>query len=55
MHAHDTIVHLPSVTIPLSSDADRLLATLGHPRLVDTADGFGMSVVLGHNLLALIL
>jgi hypothetical protein len=54
MNAHDTVVDLPAVSIPLPTDAHRVLATLGRARLVHATDGFGMSMVLGDNLLAAI-
>jgi hypothetical protein len=55
MHSHDAIVHLSPVAVPLSPNTHRVFATLGHPRLIDTANGLRVSVVFGHNLLAPIL
>jgi hypothetical protein len=52
MHAHHTVVDLPTVPIPLPAGPDRLLAALGCTGLVDATDRFGMGMLFSHNLLA---
>lgn len=52
MYSHYAVVHLPPVAIPLPPDPHGLVATLADPRLVHHADRLGVSVVLGHDLLA---
>ena len=54
MNADHTVVDLPSITVPLARDAHRLLATLRRARLIHTTDGFDVSVLLDHDLLALV-
>lgn len=54
MHGHNTVVHLPAVPIPLATNSDRFFTTLGRPRLIHAADGIGMSMVFGDDLLAAI-
>ncbi len=54
MNAHNTVVDLPTVAIPLATGAHRLVAALGRARLVNATDGLPMGMVLGHDLLAAI-
>ena len=52
MNAHHTVVHFPTVAIPLMTGTHRLVATLSRSRLVHATDSFGVRMVLGHDLLA---
>jgi hypothetical protein len=52
MYSHDAVIHLSPIAIPLSPNADCLLAALGHARLVHGPDGLWMSMILGYHLLA---
>jgi hypothetical protein len=52
MNGHNTIVHLPTVAVPLASGPHRLGAALGCARLVHAPDGFGVRMVSGNDLLA---
>jgi hypothetical protein len=52
MHSYDTVIHFALVAIPLSSHAHGVVTALADPRLVHHPDRFGMSVVLGDDLLA---
>jgi hypothetical protein len=54
MHSHHAVVHFPAVAAPLPPHAHRVVAALGYARLIHDADGLGVSVVLGHDLLATI-
>jgi hypothetical protein len=54
MDSHHAIVHLSFIAVPLSSDAHGVLTALAHPRFIHGADGFGVSVVADHDLLATI-
>jgi hypothetical protein len=51
MNAHDAVVQLAAVAVVLSPHAHRLGAALGRARLVHDADGFGMGVLSGDDLL----
>jgi hypothetical protein len=51
MNSHDAVVHLAAVAVVLSSNSHGLCAALGRARLVHDADGVGMSMVLGDDLL----
>ena len=52
MDAHNTIVDLPTVAIPLATGAHRLIAALGRAGLVNATDGIGVGMVFGDDLLA---
>ena len=52
MNGHDTVVDLPLVSNPLTTDTHRFAATLGRTRLVHATNGLGMGMVLGDDLLA---
>jgi hypothetical protein len=52
MNRHHTVVDFPPVAIPLPADGDGLVAALGRAGLIHATDGVGMSMFLGHNLLA---
>ena len=52
MNAHDAVVDLPPVAIPLTTDTHRIFAALGRAGLVHTTNGFGMSMVFRDDLLA---
>ena len=52
MNANHAVVDLPPIAVPLARDPRGLFATLGRARLVHTTDRFGVSVLLGHDLLA---
>ena len=52
MNAHHAVVDLAAVAVVLPARAHRLLAALGRARLVDAADGLGMGLLLGDDLLA---
>jgi hypothetical protein len=52
MHSHHAIVHLAPVAIPLPPDAHRVVPALGDGGLIHHADRVGVSMVLGHDLLA---
>jgi hypothetical protein len=54
MNAHDAIVDLPTVAIPLATDTHRIFAALGRAGLVHTTDGFGMGMVFRDDPLAAI-
>ena len=51
MHSDHAVVHLSLAAQPLSSDSHRLLAALGHARLVHDPNGLGVSMVFGHDFL----
>jgi hypothetical protein len=51
MNSHDAVVHLAAVAVVLSPNSHRLGAALGRARLVHDADGLGMSMVSGDDLL----
>ncbi len=52
MNCHHTIIDLASIAVPLAGNSHGLFAALGRARLIHTTDRFGMSVLLGHDLLA---
>jgi hypothetical protein len=52
MHRHHAILHLASVPVVLPRGPHGLLAALGGAGLVHATDRFGISVLLGHDLLA---
>ena len=52
MHSHHTVVHFPTVPVPLPADAHRLSAALGRARLVHATDGIGMGMIFCDDLLA---
>lgn len=54
MNADHAVVHLPAIAVPLPSDSHGVFAALGRPRLVQAADGIGMRMVFGDDLLAAI-
>ncbi len=54
MNAHNTVVHLPTVSVPLPTSPHCLFATLGRAGLVHATDGLGMDMVFGDDLLAAI-
>jgi hypothetical protein len=51
MDADDAVVHLAATAEPLPPRPDRMRAALGGARFIDTADGLGMTMVAGHQLL----
>ena len=54
MNSHHTVLDLASIAIVLPGHPNGLLAALRRARLVHATDGFGMSVVVGNDLLALV-
>jgi hypothetical protein len=54
MDTHHAVVQLPSVAVVLSSHANRVVAALADPRFIHAADGFWISMIASHNLLATI-
>ena len=52
MDPHNTVVNLPTVTVPLPADSHRFLATFGGARFIYATDCLRMGMVLGHDLLA---
>jgi hypothetical protein len=54
MDAHHTVVDLAAASVVLPRGPDGLSAALGDAGLVHASQGFGMRVVLGHDLLAAI-
>jgi hypothetical protein len=52
VNRHDGVVDLPAIAVPLACNSHGRFAALRRARLIHTTDGFGMSVLLGHNLLA---
>jgi hypothetical protein len=54
MDAYDAIVHLAATAEPLPPGTDGMLAALRRARFIDAADGLGMSVFAGYQLLALV-
>jgi hypothetical protein len=52
MHPDHAVIHFAPVAIPLPRDAHRVVPTLGDRGLVHHADRRGMTVILGHQLLA---
>lgn len=54
MHTDDTVIDLAATAQPLPRGADGLVAALGRPRLIDTADRFGVAMLACHELLALV-
>jgi hypothetical protein len=54
MHADDAVVNLAATPQPLAPGADRMGATLGRSRFVNTADGFLMSMLVGDQPLTVV-
>jgi hypothetical protein len=54
VNGHHTVVDLATVAVVLACRPDRLWPALGNAGFVDTADRFGMGMVLGDDLLAAI-
>lgn len=52
MYSHHAVIDLAAVAIVLPTRAYRFAATLADARLVHAADGLGMRVLAGHDLLA---
>jgi hypothetical protein len=52
MNAHHTVVDLPAIAVVLTTDTDRLVATLGGAGFVQTTNRLTMGMVLGDHLLA---
>ncbi len=52
MNPHNTVLNLPTVSIPLPSGAHRFVAAFNRARFVHATDGLGVGVVFGNNLLA---
>jgi hypothetical protein len=52
MNSHHAVLNLASIAVVLPAGANGLVAALCNARLVHAADGSGVSVVFGHNLLA---
>ena len=51
MHPNDAVVDLATTAQPLPGGADGVLAALGRPGFINAADGVGMGVVAGDQLL----
>jgi hypothetical protein len=51
MHSHDAVLHFAPTAAPLPLDPRGVRAALGHGRLVNDANGLGMSVLVGHDSL----
>ena len=54
MNANGTVFDLASIAVVLSSSTDGVIPTLVRSRFVNQADGFGVSIVAGDDLLATI-
>jgi hypothetical protein len=54
MDADDAVVHLALTAEPLPPGTDRGGAALGRARFIDAADGLGVGMFAGHQLLALV-
>jgi hypothetical protein len=54
MHPYHAVVHFAPVAVPLPRDAHRVVAALGHPRLVHHPDRLRVGMVRGDDLLATI-
>jgi hypothetical protein len=54
MDSHHAVVQLPAVAVVLSSHANRIVAALADTRFIHAADGFRVSMIPSHNLLATI-
>jgi len=54
MDSHDAVVQLAAVAVVLPPNAHGLGAALGRARLVHDADGFGVGMVSGDDLLTAI-
>ena len=52
MNPHHTVVHLPTVAIPLTTCTHRLLAALGRSGLVHATNGLAVGMFFGDDLLA---
>jgi hypothetical protein len=52
MHTNDTVVVLSTIAVPLPAYTDGFFTTLGRTGFVDAADGLGMSMLAGDDLLA---
>jgi hypothetical protein len=52
MYSDHTVVNLPTVSVPLPTDAHRISAAFGRARLVHATEGFGMGMVFRDDLLA---
>jgi hypothetical protein len=55
MHSHHAVVHFAPVAIPLPPDAHRVVPTFGNGGFVDHAERVGVSMLLGHDLLATVM
>jgi len=51
MHSHDAVLHFAPTAAPLPLGPRRVRAALGHGRLIDHANGLGMSVLAGYDSL----
>ena len=54
MNNHNTVVDLPSVSIPLAGNSHGRFATLGRARFVHATDGLGVGMILSDDLLTTI-
>lgn len=54
MDSHNTVVDLPTISVPLTTDPHGLPATLGGPGLVHAPNRLRMGVVFGDDLLTAI-
>jgi hypothetical protein len=54
MHADDAVVNLAATAQPLPSNAGGSATALGSSGFVEAADGLGMGVRAGHQLLAVV-
>ncbi len=52
MNSHNTVVNLPTVSIPLPSRAHCIVATFSRAGFVHATNGLGVGVVFGNDLLA---
>ena len=51
MNAHNTVVDLSTIAIPLAASTHRMLTALGCARFVQATDRLGMCMVFGDNFL----
>jgi hypothetical protein len=54
MDPHHAVVDLAAVAIVLPSHPNRVVAAFANSRFVDVANGLGMSMIMGHDLLTAI-
>jgi hypothetical protein len=54
MHSHHAVVHLAPVAVPLPPHAHGVATALARPGLVHHADRLRVSMIFGHDLLAVV-